>query len=251
MKRLLLGLAGAVIVVAFPATGMATEVNVNVAVQPSAVGFAEEAPPPLEVRNPEMVVVPSGNSYVYMAPNVYGVYFHNGFWFRYYNGVWYRSTVYNRGWVMVRPAVVPRVVIGIYPEYALYLPAGYFRIGWGDFHNHWRDWGHRHYWHNQPWFKREMRPDVRRDRYNHIHRERQGWNSGAGNKPHGYYGGPHKAGPVHKTGPGPIHKTAPLKAGQVHKTAPHGGPGPVHKTAPPKAGPVHKTAPHGEPDFHK
>src|SRR5664279_2111420 len=44
---------------------------------------AEVPPPPLQLAAPpEMVVVPSGNSYVYMVPNLAGVYFYQGAWFR-------------------------------------------------------------------------------------------------------------------------------------------------------------------------
>jgi hypothetical protein len=203
MKKMAAVLMGIVMAAAIPAASMAGEVNVNVQVAPPAVAPAPEPaaemPPPLEAQNPEMVVVPSGNSYVYMVPNVYGVYFHNGYWFRYYNGVWFRSTVYNSGWVVVRPALVPRVVIGVYPEYAMYLPAGYFRIGWGDFRAHWRGWGYGH-WHGQPWFKSEMR--ARAERHRHIERQRHDWARGQGNRPHGYHQGPvgHKSAPHNEHG---------------------------------------------------
>jgi hypothetical protein len=203
MKRMALVLVGILMAAAVPAASMAADVNVNVQV-------AAEAPPPLEAQNPEMVVVPSGNSYVYMVPNTYGVYFHNGFWFRYYNGVWFRSAVYNSGWAVVRPALVPRVVVGVYPEYAMYLPAGYFRIGWGDFHSHWRGWGPG-YWHSRPWFKQEMR--ARAERHRHIERQRSDWGRGHGSAPHGYHvknAGPH--GGVHKGG---------TKGSSVHKAGPH------------------------------
>jgi hypothetical protein len=238
MKRLALGLVSAAIAAAIPATSLAAEVNVNsvpappspaVVVEPAA---PEAAPPPLEVQNPEMVVVPSGNSYVYMVPNTYGVYFHNGFWFRYYNGVWFRSTVYNSGWVVVRPALVPRVVIGVYPEYAMYLPTGYFRIGWGDFYGHWRGWGRSHYWHNQPWFKREMRADIRRDRMRHIDRQRGSWARGEGQRPAGFHNrpaGPHggvRQGAVHNrpVSHGSSRQGAVHKSDQHEKGNQHGGP---------------------------
>jgi hypothetical protein len=199
MKKIAAVLAGILLAASVPAASMAGEVNVNVSVGQPAVAPAAGMPPPLEVQNPEMVVVPSGNSYVYMVPNVYGVYFHNGFWFRYYNGVWFRSTAYNSGWVVVRPALVPRVVIGVYPEYAMYLPAGYFRIGWGDFRAHWRGWGYGH-WHGQPWFKHEMR--ARGERHRHIERQRNDWARGQGHRPAGYHARPagHKAGPHNEHG---------------------------------------------------
>jgi hypothetical protein len=245
MRRLALGLVSAAIAAAIPVAGMAADVNVQVSVPappPPAVAVEapapEAAPPPLEVQNPEMVVVPSGNSYVYMVPNVYGVYFTNGFWYRYYNGIWFRSNVYNGGWVMVRPALVPRVVIGVYPEYAMYLPAGYFRIGWGDFHSHWRSWGPRH-WQGQRWFSNERR--FHNDRIRHIQRERANWHSGHAKGPHGYKAVGSK-GSIHKTGPKNIHKTGP----NVHKSGPNvhkSGTKTIHKTGPSgvnKTAPMHK-----------
>jgi len=257
MKRLALGLVGIAMAAVIPAKNVAADVNVSVTVPAPAVAVAAPAPvvvpPPLEVQTPEMVVVPSGSAYVYMVPNVYGVYFYNGFWFRYYNGIWFRSAVYNSGWVVVRPALVPRVVIGVYPEYAMYLPVGYYRIGWGDFHHHWRDWGHNHHWHHQPWFKREMRRDVRLDRQRHIQRDRNTWHRDPGKRPAGYQ--PKAVAPkpkssgVKKTGPGAVKKTGPgahkVAPSGVHKTGPGGtrkaGPGGAHKVGP--GGPVNKPAP--------
>jgi hypothetical protein len=248
MKKMAVLLGSILMAAAFPLSSMAADVNVNVQVgqpepAPAPVEVTAEAPPPLEVQNPEMVVVPSGNSYVYMVPNVYGVYFHNGFWFRHYNGIWFRSAVYNSGWVAVRPAIVPGVVIGVYPEYAMYLPAGYFRIGWGDFHSHWRGWGYNH-WHRNGWFQHEMR--ARAERHRHIERQRSSWARGEGHRPAGYnHKGVHKAGPsgIHKTGPAGTHKVGP--AG-THKVGPAGthkvGPAGTHKVGP--AG-THKVGPAG------
>ena len=209
MKKCVLVLVGVLMAAAIPAIGTAADVNVNVQMA-QAEPVAAEAPPPLEAQNPEMVVVPSGNSYVYMVPNTYGVYFHNGYWFRYYNGMWFRSSVYNRGWVGVRPALVPGVVLGVYPEYAMYLPAGYFRVGWGDFYSHWRGWGPR-YWNNRPWFRSELR--ARAERRQHIERQRSDWGRGHGNAPHGYRGRP--AGPH-----GNEHKGSP-KGGGPHEKGMH------------------------------
>ena len=77
MKKFTLVLVGVLMAAAIPAISTAADVNVNVQMA-QAGPVAAEAPPPLEVQNPEMVVVPSGDSYVYMVPNTYGVYFHNG-----------------------------------------------------------------------------------------------------------------------------------------------------------------------------
>jgi hypothetical protein len=128
------------------------------------------APPPLAVQEPNLVVVPSGDAYVYMMPNVAGVYFYDGFWYRYYGGGWFRSGIYNGPWVGI--AVAPPVVVAIDPFWPFYLPAGYFSIGWWDFHHHWRDWGHRRHWHSHPHFRHEMRRDIRNSRLKQIRSDR-------------------------------------------------------------------------------
>lgn len=128
------------------------------------------APPPLEISDPTLVVVPSGDAYVYMIPNVAGVYFYEGFWYRTYGGAWFRAGMYNGPWIGIAGA--PGVVIGVDPFYPFYLPAGYFTIGWWDFHHHWRDWGHRRHWHSHHHFRNEMRRDVRQHRLNQIRSDR-------------------------------------------------------------------------------
>jgi hypothetical protein len=137
---------------------------------PPAAEVTVEAPPVLDVQDPELVVVPSGDAYVYMMPSVAGVYFYDGFWYRYYGGAWFRAGIYNGPWVGI--AVAPPLVVAIDPFYPFYLPAGYFRIGWGDFHHHWRDWGHNHHWHHNPHFRHEMRRDVRNSRMRQIRSDR-------------------------------------------------------------------------------
>ena len=58
------------------------------------IGIA--APPPLQfAAPPDVYVVPSGSSYVYMVPDYDGIYFYGGNWYRYYNDDWFRSSRYN------------------------------------------------------------------------------------------------------------------------------------------------------------
>jgi hypothetical protein len=201
------------------------------------------APPPLGISEPELVVVPSGDDYVYMIPNVAGVYFYNGIWYRNYGGGWYTASIYNGPWVGI--AAAPGVVIGIDPFYPFYLPVGYYRIGWWDFHRHWRSWGHGHHWHNQRWFKNEMRSDVRHNRMNRIKQDRlrgidrskgsfqksgtfKGTKSGTlkntkagtykGTKSGTYKGT--KAGTLKNTKAGGIQKSGAFKGGAVKSSAP-------------------------------
>jgi hypothetical protein len=243
MKKLALGLVSAAIAAVFPMTSMAQSVSVNVSLPipvPAAVtveaAAPEVAPPaPLQFEAaPDMVVVPGGNAYVYMIPNVYGVYFYDGFWFRYHNGFWFRSIAWNGVWAPVQIGIVPGVVIGLAPDYALYLPAGYYHIPFGHFHSHWRAWGHNHHWHNHGWFKNQM-------------------------KHHGSHGGMHKnlhggkkimPGNIHKNNNG-LHKSG---SGGLHKSGKNGiqktGPGGIHKSGSglQKAGNggLHKAAPGGQ-----
>ncbi len=121
------------------------QVNVNVSVPP---------PPPLEfAAPPDVVVVPSGASDVYLVPNTVGLYFHGGYWYRFHRDHWFRASIYNGPWVTIREPLVPRVVVGIPPDYILGLPPGYHRIHYGDFHGHWRDWGRNHHWNNHAWYR--------------------------------------------------------------------------------------------------
>src|SRR5512139_3295891 len=69
-------------------------------------------PPPMQfAAPPEVVVVPSGDAYVYMMPKRFGVYFFGGLWYRYYNGYWFRAPMYDAPWVPVPVAVIPNVII--------------------------------------------------------------------------------------------------------------------------------------------
>jgi hypothetical protein len=131
-------------------------------------------PPPVQFAEPpDVVVVPSGTSYVYMVPDTPGFYFYHGNWYRYYEGYWFRSRAYNGPWGFVEASFVPRVVVSVPPEYILFLPFGYHRIHYGDLHRSWRSWDQGRYWNRHDWFKHELRDDIRRDRLSHIRAERE------------------------------------------------------------------------------
>lgn len=148
---------------------------------------ASETPPPLQLSiEPDVVVVPSGENYVYMIPDTYGVYFYGDSWYRYYNGYWFRAKAYNAAWISVAASIVPPVVVHVSPEYVYSLPRNYHRIHYAEFHHHWREWDHSHYWHQHEWYKHEMRPEVARERHALIEKERERWRKGEMHRPIGF-----------------------------------------------------------------
>lgn len=169
--------------VGLPLAGYAGDLNIN-------IGITPPPPPPPEPQvmvdatidinlpalvfdePPQVVVVPSGRGYVYMAPNAFGVYFYGGYWYRVYDGHWYRASIYNGPWDYIDSLVVPRIVLGVPPEYIFYMPPGYQRIHYHDLSNNWRTWDKRRHWDKYGWFKNELREETRRARFNRIEREK-------------------------------------------------------------------------------
>jgi hypothetical protein len=137
---------------------------------PAAPETPAEAPPPPEKQAaaPDVVVVPSVTSYIYMVPDVPGVYFYHGYWYRYYKLHWYQSAIYGGPWVYIETSAVPLVVVGVPPDYIYRLPRGYYRIRYHDFYRHWRAWDHSRHWNRYSWYR---------------HQER--WHRGGGYKPYG------------------------------------------------------------------
>jgi len=145
--------------------------NINVPVAPPPVpGFGQISQQ--GVAAPDVVVVPSGETYVYMVPNATGVYFYGGYWYRFYEGYWFRAQNSGGNWDMVDLAVVPHVVVNVPPEYPRYLPAAYYKIHYNDLRQHWPEWDYNHEWHNHDWFKAEMKPAVQAERQALINQER-------------------------------------------------------------------------------
>jgi len=142
-------------IVSMPFVGEAANVNINISVPaPPPPLPLIEPPPSLEFAGPpDVVVVPSGPSDVYLVPNTVGLYFYGGFWYRFHRGHWFKASLYSGPWVTIRETLVPRDVVVIPPDYVLVMPPGYHRIHYGDFHSHWRDWGRHHYWKNHSWYK--------------------------------------------------------------------------------------------------
>ena len=159
--------------IALVSAGTGTGGNISVPVAPPPVPDSGSSAAQGAAIAPDVVVVPSGTTYVYMVPNTAGVYFYNGYWFRYYEGYWFRAPSYGRSWGMVDPVVVPRVVVNVPPEYPRYLPPTYNRIHYNDLHQHWQAWDRTNEWHTHDWFKNEMKPEVVQERQALIQQERE------------------------------------------------------------------------------
>jgi hypothetical protein len=148
MKQIVLLMVCLFIVVGMALVGRA-EVNISIGVPP---------PPPLEFPAPPgVVVVPSESSDVYLVPNTAGLYFHGGYWYRFHGDYWFRSNIYNGPWTYIETPLIPPAVVVIPPDYILGVPPGYHRIHYGDFHHHWRDWGHSHHWGRYDWYRGHSR----------------------------------------------------------------------------------------------
>jgi hypothetical protein len=146
--------------------------NVPVAPPPLAGSGPADGQGPYTAAPPDVVVVPSGDEYVYMTPNTTGVYFYNGVWYRSFEGFWFSSTAYGNRWRNLSPAAVPQAVMNVPPEYARYLPHGYERIHYNDLQMRWHEWARNREWNGHEWFKNELRHDVAQERLAMIKKER-------------------------------------------------------------------------------
>jgi hypothetical protein len=165
-----------------------------------------DAPPPIEFdQPPEIAVVPGEQASVYIIPNTFGVYFFDNSWYRFYNGFWFRSSAYNDRWFPIPFKRVPRYILDIPPEYPRLLPRHYHRVRYNEFNREWRNWERDRYWHRQEWYRKELRPETRRERLHHIEREREKWTHNEKLRPPGFL--PplpgqkgHFPSPIHKPG---------------------------------------------------
>ena len=155
MKQIALIVFSLFFIMSMPFVGATANVDISINVPPPPLPPPPLGPPPpLEFSGPpDVVVVPSGPSDVYLVPNMVGLYFYGGFWYRFHRGYWFRASLYSGPWITIRETLVPRDVVIIPPDYILVMPPGYHRIHYGDFHRHWRDWGHNRSWKNQSWYR--------------------------------------------------------------------------------------------------
>lgn len=121
-------------------------------------------PPLVFEAPPDLVVVPSGPANVYLVADTPGVYFYDDYWYRFYGGRWFRAAIYSGPWAYVATSLVPVVVVDVPPDYVRYLPRGYYRIHYRDFHSHWRTWDRDRHWNRYNWYKQEVREGERRHR---------------------------------------------------------------------------------------
>jgi hypothetical protein len=157
--------------IASASTVTGTGGNVSIPVAPPPVPDSGSPATQGTATAPDVVVVPSGTTYVYMVPTTTGLYFYNGYWFRNYEGYWFQTPTYGRSWVMVNPDMVPRSVVNVPPEYPRYLPSTYTRIHSNDLHQHWQDWDRTKEWNKHDWFINEMKPEVIQERQALIRQE--------------------------------------------------------------------------------
>jgi hypothetical protein len=131
-----------------------------------SIGVHITLPPLVFSTEPELVVVPSGPSYVYMVPGREGLYFFGGYWYRTYRGGWYRARIYDGPWSYVEVSRVPRYVLDVPPDYYRRLPPGYHRVPYGEVHRHWREWDRDRHWHKYDRDRRGPKErEVRRREY--------------------------------------------------------------------------------------
>ncbi len=120
----------------FPTPGK-TDVGISVGINIPLPALVFHEPPP---------VVPIPGSYVYYVPEIdVDILFHRGYWYRPHQGHWYRANSYNRRWVYVPTARVPRAVIALPHDYRRHAPV-HRKVSHGEVKRKWRQWEKEKYW---------------------------------------------------------------------------------------------------------
>lgn len=153
MKQIVLLMVSLFFVLSMLLAGAAGDVNISIGVA---------LPPLVFAGPPDVVVVPSGTSYVYMVPDMIGIYFYHGYWYRFHGGRWFRSTIYSGPWAYFEASRVPRVIVNVPPDYFRHMPHDYYRIRYGDLRRNWRTWDNSRHWNRYDWYKHELREHERR-----------------------------------------------------------------------------------------
>jgi hypothetical protein len=136
MKKLLLGMLLALVMVVPFRTMAAVNINIDIPLPP-LIQFA--APP-------DVIVMPETDG-VYAAPDLdTDLFFWDGSWWRLWEGRWYRSPYYDRDWV-----------------YYDQVPSFYFNVD-----PHWRTYYHNHNWYGHNW-------NYERIPYERLHQNWKSW----------------------------------------------------------------------------
>lgn len=163
-----------------------------------AVNIKIDAPPPITISAPPMMVVIPG-TYVYTAVDVDAdIVFYQGVWYRPFRGTWYRSDEYNGRWAAVPAAHVPAAVVGLPPDWKS-LPRGHERVPYGQVKQNWKTWERERHW------ERAERRGARGERIE-VHGEERYYDEHRDRKEHGHkdkkHGRKDDRGKGHKEGRG-------------------------------------------------
>ena len=113
------------------------------------------APPPL-------VLIPG--TYAYAAPDADAdIAFYQGAWYRPHGGLWYISNGYNGPWRTLSAERVPRVLVGLPPNFRR-VPPGHERMPYGQVKKNWKTWEHERHWDDHGKKKGKRDNDDDRDR---------------------------------------------------------------------------------------
>ncbi len=138
------------------------------------IDISINTPPPMVFASPpEMTVIPGNYDYVYIIPEVSGLYFHSGYWYRHYRGNWFRATFYEGPWVVVYPSMVPTFVLTMPTLYPQYQTVSLVRISYCDFERNWKDWGYTRHWHKYDWYRRGWQAQANHQEYRYYRPNRQ------------------------------------------------------------------------------
>lgn len=108
------------------------------------------APPPL-------ILIPG--TYVYAVPDADAdIVFYQGAWYRPHGGLWYIANGYNGPWRALGAERVPRVLIGLPPDFRR-VHSSRERMPYGHVEKNWKTWEHERHWDDHKKKKRKHDED--------------------------------------------------------------------------------------------
>jgi len=111
---------------------------------------------------PPLVLIPG--TYAYVAPDVDAdIVFYQGAWYRPHGGLWYIANGYNGPWQTLSVERVPRVLIGLPPNFRR-VPPGHERMPYEHVNKNWKTWEHERHWDDRDKKKRKHAKDDEHDR---------------------------------------------------------------------------------------